>query len=59
MNEFLQNVVEVTKVYEEQQVNKLLSEGWKLIHIGTYSHVLYDLDFKIESGTEYIMARTQ
>ncbi len=59
MNEFLQNVTEVQKVYEEYQVNRLLSEGWKLIHVATYSRVLPDLDFKAESGTEYIMARIQ
>lgn len=59
MNESLQNVTEVQKVYEEYQVNRLLSDGWKLIHVATYSRVLHDLDFKTESGTEYIMARIQ
>lgn len=51
MDEFLKNVVEIRKIYSEEQVNKLLSEGWKLIHIGTYSDPPY------EKGTEFILAR--
>jgi len=53
MNEFLKNVIEVRKAYSEEQVNKLLSKGWKLIHVGTYSNPPY------EYGTEFILARVE
>lgn len=53
MDEFLLNVVEVRKIYSEEIVNKLLSDGWKLIHVGTYSEPPRDC------GTEFILARVQ
>lgn len=56
MNEFLQNVVEVQTVQSDVQVNKLLSEGWKLIHVGTYSRFYGDY---VESGTEFTLAQFQ
>lgn len=61
MNEFLLNVVKVKTVYSNEQVNTFLSEGWKLIHVGTYSHLSYEYggNPELESGTEFILALLQ
>ncbi|MDE7477430.1 MAG: hypothetical protein K2M91_05695 [Lachnospiraceae bacterium] len=61
MNEFLTNVVEVRTVHYDEQVNKLLSEGWKLIHVGTSSHLTYEYgaDPGFESETDFILALFQ
>lgn len=56
MNEFLQNVVEVRTTRYNEQVNRWLKEGWKLIHVGTYSE--FD-DGHVEAGTEFTLARIQ
>lgn len=53
MHEILKNVTKVQKAYTKEHVNKLLEEGWVLIHIGQHT------DPPDIHMTEFILARTQ
>ena len=53
MDEILYQTKEVKKLYSEDQVNKMLSNGWKLAYIGQYN------DPPHECGTVFVLIRTE
>lgn len=53
MYEILKNVTKIQKAYTEEHVNKLLKDGWILLHVGQYT------DPPNIYMTEFILARTQ
>lgn len=53
MDNILFQAKEVIKLYKEEQVNKYLEKGWKLVYVGQHTDPPYIWE------TEFILIRTQ
>lgn len=53
MDNILPKTKEIKRLSSEEQVNKYLNKGWKLVYIGQFS------DPPSIYGTEFILVRTE